>query len=224
MTFVQMKQRLARRRGANDTSPVTATATRYGDALNEAYHALLRKPWATCLRDTTTTKVSVAGTQSYSITSCVRINRIWETTNDLKLVQRSLAWLREQDPDPVQATPVVWIPTDLTKTSQSFLLWPTPDAVITYTLDITSPITELSGDSDVPLLPDDFHDLLIDLAELSELRKQDDPARWSLVSQKAKQGEADLRAWLVVQPDYRPFQDDRMGRSRLGPQFPVDIA
>lgn len=217
-----MKQRLARRRGANDSTLVTATATRYGDALNEAYHRLLRQPWAMGLRDTTTTKASVAGTQSYSVTSCARINRIWETTNDIKLEMRSLAWLRESDPDPLQGTPEAWIPTDVTKTTQTFLLWPTPSAVITYTLDITSPITELSADADVPLLPDDFHDLLIDFAELQELTKQDDAQRWSIVRQRATKGEADLRSWVVAHPDYRPFQTDHVGRSRIGSMFPSD--
>lgn len=221
MTFLTQKQRLARRRGARSDYFNPETAARYADDLNEAYRFLLRKPWAARLRDTTTTKASVAGTQSYSVTSCARINRIWETTNDIKLAQRSLAWLREQDPDPQQATPVAWIPTDVTKTTQTFLLWPTPSSVITYTLDITSPITEMSADADVPLLPDDFHDLLIDLAELKELRKADDPNRYAMLTATVTQGEADLRAWVVAHPDYQPFQQTIVAPSRLGAWFPA---
>lgn len=221
MTFLQIKQRLARRRGANDSAFVAATASRYADAINETYHALLRQSWATELRNTTTTTASVAGTQSYSVTSCARINRIWETTNDLKLEMKTLGWLRSVDPDPQQGTPIVWIPTDVTKTTQSFLLWPTPASVITYTLDITSAITELSADADVPLLPDDFHDLLIDGAELRELRKQDDPQRWQLVKATYDEGVKALRSWIVAHPDYRPGADTLPARSSLGPWFPA---
>jgi hypothetical protein len=218
-----MKQKLARRTGANASSIVTATGTLYGDFINETYHGILRKPWATHLRDTTTTKASVAGTQSYSVTSCARINRIWDPTNRIKLTMKTLAWLRAVDPEPVQGTPVYWIPTDVTKTTQVFLLEPIPAAVVTYTLDITSPITELSADGDVPLIPDDFQDLLIDGAELRLMVKKDDPERWSLVKDRYAAGVSDLASWIAGHPDWRPtFGAMQAEFSSLGAHFPAD--
>lgn len=218
-----MKQRLARRTGAKSATLVTATDTLFGEYLNETYHAILRKPWATHLRDTTTTKASVAGTQSYSVTSCARINRIWDPTGQIKLTMRTLQWLRVTDPNPVQGTPVFWIPTDVTKTTQVFLLEPIPSAVVTYTLDITSPITELSAEGDVPLLPDDFHDLLIDGAEQRVLVKKDDPDRWQLVKTRFEDGRKDLQSWIAGHPDWRPNFGGAMAEfSSLGAQFPAD--
>lgn len=224
MTFLEMKQRLARRRGANATTIDTLTAARYADFINESYHALLRQPWAIALRDTTTTKASVAGTQSYTVTSAARINRIWETTNDIKLRMWTLSYLRDVDPDPQQGTPIVWIPTDVTKTSQTFILWPTPAAVITYTLDITSPITELSATGDVPLLPDDFHDLLVDMAERKDLRKADDPDRARMLDRDIAQGVKDLRAWVTNNPDWKPVMGGNspiVPLSTLGGWYPA---
>jgi hypothetical protein len=220
VTFVQLQTRLAERR--NGTLSVTATATRYKNALNEAHRALLRKPGMERMRSTTTTKASVAGTQAYTVTSCAKIVRIWETTNDIALEMRPLSWLRHADPDPQQATPTVWIPTAVTGTTQGFLLWPTPSAVITYTLDILSAITDLSGDSDVPLLPDDFHTLLIDMAELEETKKADDPNRYAMLQGRIKDGQADLRSWLAAHPDWFALTDQtEAGFSRLGAYFPA---
>ena len=51
----------------------------------------------------------------------------------------------------------------------------------------------MSNDTDEPLLPEDFHDVLVDGAELRELTKQDDPNRWVLLQQRYNDGVRDLR-------------------------------
>ena len=42
-----------------------------------------------------------------------------------------------------------------------FSLWMTPSGVITYSVDVTRAITDLAQDTDVPLLPEDFHDVIL---------------------------------------------------------------
>src|SRR3990167_624067 len=101
MTFLQMQQRLARRRGASDSTLVTATATRYKDALNEAHRSVLRKPGRESLRYGLITFASVASQKLYALPEqgIARINRITETTNDRKLVYRTPDWLATLPPE-----------------------------------------------------------------------------------------------------------------------------
>jgi hypothetical protein len=321
MNFLQLQQRLARRRGAADGTLVTATATRYKDALNEVHRALLRQPGMEPLRYALMTVASVAGQQAYAVPAqgVARINRIWETTNDRKLEYRTLDWLRRVDPNPQQGTPWAWIPTgyvevhtqpsnaseifvkssaagDTTQTAYiegfitggyyrtasvtltgttavslsaaitsfiqitkfylsaaaagtvtlhedsgagtelariaigdvraqfyAFLLYDTPSAVVTYSLDVLRAIPDMSNDTDEPLIPEDFHDLLIDKAERKELRKQDDPNRMVMLDRDIAAAESELRSFITNHPDWRPqFGGPTEERSRLGGWFPAD--
>lgn len=318
MTFLQLKQRLARRRGAASSTLVTATDTRYGEALNEAYRSMLRKPGRESLRYGQVTFASVASQKLYALPEqgIARINRISETTNDLTLTYKTPEWLDSVAPDPTEGTPVFWIPrgyvpvhtqpsnassvfvdstsasdtntayvegitsggyyqsksvtmtgttavnissavsdwivitkfylsaaavgtvtlhedasggTELSKiaigdTAAKFIafqLYLTPSAVITYTADVLRAITDMSNDTDEPWLPEDFHDLLIDKAELKELKKQDDPNRYVLLTGEVKRAEADLDSFLNNHPDWRPFNTEPPQFSSLGAFYPA---
>lgn len=323
MTFLQLKQRLARRRGAVDGTLVTATATRYADALNESQRTILRQPGMDALRQTTLTFASVASTQQYAlpVQGVARVDRVFETTNDRFLEYRPMSWLRTVDPDPSTGTPYLWIPagyqevhtqpsdasevfvkstaagdttqtayvegmtsggytrtasvtltgttavtlsatiTDFVRITKFYLsavgagvvtlhedsgsgtelaklaigdtraqyyslyLYPTPSAAITYTCDVTRSIPEMSNDTDEPLIPEDFHDVLLDAAELRELRKSDDPQRWQMVSASYQEGLRHLRSWMKNHPSYAPVWGSvTPGFSRLGAWFPTDQA
>lgn len=323
MTFLQMKQRLARRRGANASSLDTLTNTRYGDALNEVHRMLLRKPGLESLRYAMLTFASVANQKLYALPvhGVARVNRITETTNDRKLTFKTPDWLDTVAPDTttVTGTPWAWIvrgytevhtqPSDASavfvdSTSASdtgtayvegirtggyygtasvtmtgttavqvgsisdfiaitkfyldtaavgtvtlhedasggtelsriaigdaraqfytFQLFPTPAAVITYTCDVLRSIPDMSNNTDEPLIPEDFHDLLIDLAERKELRKQDDPNRMLLLDRDIKQGTDGLLSFVANHPDWRPKWTDSQptGISTLGAFYPADI-
>jgi hypothetical protein len=320
MTFLQLQQRLARRRGANDSTLVTATATRYKDALNEAHRQILRTPGMETLRHGTITFASVASTPRYALPAdgVAKINRLTETTNDRKLQYQTPGWLDASAPDPTEGTPWAWIPRGLVEvqtqpanaselfikstaagdtgtayvegiitggyyrtasvtmtgttavslaaTITSFILvtkvylsavavgtvtlhedsgsgtelariaigdsrgqyhqiqlYPTPSAVVTYTVDILRAIPDMTNDRDEPLLPEDFHDLLIDRAELKELRKQDDPRRSQLLIADIARGESQLRSWVTTHPDWSPRWGAPPAQiSTLGAWFPAD--
>lgn len=51
---------------------------------------------------------------------------------------------------------------------QQLTLWRTPGGVYDYLLDVTREITDLAQDTDVPLLPSDFHDVLLNFAKREE--------------------------------------------------------
>ena len=320
MNFLELKQRLARRRGASDSTLIAATATRYADSLNATHRAMLRQHGMDRLRQAVTTLASVTDTQQYAlpVQGVARINRIFEGTNDRKLEYRPLAWLRVSDPDPVSGSPYIWIPagyqdvhtqpanasevfvkstasgstqtayiegmtsggyqrsasallngttavsldsaitdwvlitkfylsaagagtvtlhedsgsgTELSKLAigdtraqfTSVFLYPTPSSAITYSVDFTRSIPEMSNDTDEPLIPEDFHDVLIDGAELQELRKSDDPSRWELVNRAYKEGVRELRTFVTAHPDWKPRWGLPVdGFSRLGGHYPAD--
>jgi hypothetical protein len=56
-------------------------------------------------------------------------------------------------------------------------LYPTPDAAITYYVDGTYRIPTLDDAQDVPMLPDDFHDMLMDYARWREYERTSDTER-----------------------------------------------
>ena len=79
MTFLQLQQRLARRRGATSSTLVSATATRYQESLNETHRAILRQPGFEQLRRATLTFASVANTQQYALPmdGIARVERVF---------------------------------------------------------------------------------------------------------------------------------------------------
>lgn len=99
----------------------------------------------------------------------------------------------------------------------SFLLYPTPAAVRTLSVDFTRGIADMSNDTDEPLIPEDFHDLLIDLADLKELTKGKD-SRYDNVQQHATQRMADFKYWMFGQDD--DTQGAENVGSNLGSMFP----
>jgi hypothetical protein len=106
----------------------------------------------------------------------------------------------------------------------AFQLYHTPSSVLTYSADVLRAIPDMANDTDEPLLPEDFHDLLIDMAELRELRKGDDPNRYSMLVGDVKRGDAELQTFLTSHPDWVPSWDgNRSEYSSLGAFFPADV-
>lgn len=104
---------------------------------------------------------------------------------------------------------------------QAFQLYLTPSGVITYTADILRAIPDMANDTDEPLLPEDFHELLLDKAELKAMRKSDDRSRWEMVRDAVARGERELTTWCNNHPDWRPNMAP-VGVSTLGAYYPAD--
>ena len=107
MNFLVLKQRLARRRNKNASTLDSLTNTRLGDFLNESHREILSETGMAKLRDDVISFATVASQQRYALPEqgIAKIHRMWETTNDHRLVKRSLAWLREVDADPPEGVP-----------------------------------------------------------------------------------------------------------------------
>jgi hypothetical protein len=103
----------------------------------------------------------------------------------------------------------------------AFYLWPTPAGAVTYYVDYRRELTDLVNDADEPMLPTDFHSMLVDYARMKEYEKTDDE-RYALAQQAFMLGMARLK--------YERWSGDELpvvgvspaGRSRLGGQYPAD--
>jgi hypothetical protein len=106
----------------------------------------------------------------------------------------------------------------------SFLLWPTPSAIITYSARIRRAIADMVHPLDEPLLPIDFHQMLAVGARLDEYEHSDDSRR-PLAETEWDRWEKKLTAHLVAHPDRRlslnhePVPEGV--RSSLGAWFPA---
>jgi hypothetical protein len=98
-----------------------------------------------------------------------------------------------------------------------FYLWRTPSATIEYSADVTREITDLAQDTDEPILPIDFHDLLFLGAAMDEYRHLDD-TRYSVVREEYRRREGQFQYWLAETASGASVSIEPP--SRLGAWFP----
>jgi hypothetical protein len=102
-------------------------------------------------------------------------------------------------------------------------LWPTPGSVITYHVDYTRVIPDMVNAADEPLLPEDFHDLLVEGALVKEWTKKDDGDRRAEAKRVFEAGERELQSWVQSNADtvasLRPAGLSRF--SQLGASYPA---
>lgn len=125
----------------------------------------------------------------------------------------------------VGGTQLATIPIGLTYVRYLGLqLYPTPASVLTYYVDYVRTIPEMSIPTDEPLLPDDFHWLLVEGALAKEWAKRDDDRGVASKAEYAK-GVSALKYFVNCQADDLPVSGrGRMssGRSSLGAMYPAD--
>lgn len=198
MTGAQLLTALAQRCG-NNTTLDSATSSRFLSLLNQVYREVMTKPGMERLRRSTTTFDSVASTASYSVTSAARVNRVWETDNDRRLWEMSIDQYRSIEPDTSANTGTpeafIWLGTTAPST-QLIGLWPTPASAITYTAEILAVLTAIANDSNEPLLPLDFHEVLVDGAEALEMLRRNDE-RFAVFQQRYERRVKQLQYWLA---------------------------
>jgi hypothetical protein len=155
------------------------------------------------------------------------VKGISETTTPIALRMESLSWLRQHDPGLfVTGIPDVWIPVtwggtaSINPSQLQILLWPKPTGVILYTVDAHITVGDLVMSADVPLLPYEYHWLLIEAGCYEEwIRKAD--TRAGTARQDMETGFKEMRHWVQNPADYQPTNAQIIERpSRLGGMFP----
>jgi hypothetical protein len=104
-------------------------------------------------------------------------------------------------------------------------LYPSPSAVLTISVDCQRAIEDLTLPQEDPLLPEDYHQVLVHAACYEEwLNRSDDRAEKELQDTTALI--AQMRHYLLTNPDEIPVQRGSRGwgerMSRLGGYYPVD--
>ena len=100
MTFDELVDGTLEEIGYAPSTASSEVIARIKRRVNEWHRRLLAQPGhSRFLKDTfSVTFASVSGTATYGLPASVgRINSVYEDTNDVKLEQRSLAWLRTND-------------------------------------------------------------------------------------------------------------------------------
>lgn len=98
-------------------------------------------------------------------------------------------------------------------------LWPTPTDAQTLSLDYAREVRDMSQNTDEPLLPLDFHRMLVYGACMDECLKTDDP-RYSIFEREWEKARMLLLNWIHARASFRPgrLYD---GGSNLGAAFPA---
>jgi hypothetical protein len=122
------------------------------------------------------------------------------------------------------------IPIGLTSsTYQIIRLWPTAVAAENYLIDGQAKVTPLTADTDVPFLPDSFHDLLVTYGEMREAKRLVNTNTFAISLQEWTDALKKMRSQVEFPSDYRPVAgamsyDKRSGWNGLtdGGYFPAD--
>jgi hypothetical protein len=110
------------------------------------------------------------------------------------------------------------------QTSQRYyrlILYPTPSSAITYHVDYEPETTDMLQDTDEPLIPQEWHDLLVFGAESREYEKTDD-TRYEIAERRYQRRLAQFKYAMHETPAGATQLGSVQGPlSRLGPWFPA---
>jgi len=224
VTLSQIETAVYRRTGYAD-APSTEVVTRVEQWINIWHQRLLARPGMELLRDITVTFPSAVGQTQYTLAATVRrIKKIYEATTPLALDMMTIYQIREMDAGlNAKGIPRIWAPVTWAAGSPLaqlvIQLWPTPQQIITYNVDANTTAVDMAS-SDTPLLPAEYHWLLIEAGCYEEwLRKAD--TRAGTARQDMETGFKEMRNWLSNPYDYKPSNLPTIQQpSRLGGMYP----
>ena len=99
-------------------------------------------------------------------------------------------------------------------------LWPTPQTAITYLVDGLRVLEDMALATDTPMLPLEYHWLLVEAGCFEEWLRKMDP-RAATAKSQMDDGIKALRHWQWSWPDYQPQNLEKGDRpSRLGGMYP----
>lgn len=103
-------------------------------------------------------------------------------------------------------------------------LYPIPSSAITYYVDGQYDIPELDDTQDVPMLPEEFHDLLSAYARMREYERLGDNDRMMFAANEYTTGLSRLKHMVSTSPSEMPVMGRPVRRrfSRYGPWAPAD--
>jgi hypothetical protein len=216
-----------RRTGYADT-PATEVVTRVLQWINIWHQRLLARPGMRILRDITVSMASVPTQSMVTLPAQVRrVVKVIDPTTPITLRMESIEWISEHDPQlAAVGTPEVWAPFTWSLTTPPLAqliiqLWPTPQQALNYSILAQGTAADLAAPTDEPLLPFEYHWLLVEAACYEEWTRKAD-IRAGTARQDLETGFKEMRYWLLNPVDYRPSSLNQSdGPSRLGGMYPA---
>jgi hypothetical protein len=110
VTLLEIEQDVYRRLQKNVASPDAIVKARIDNFINDCYRELMRE-YGVELREESLTFTTESGRARYALApAATQIINITDTTNRVKLHERSLSWVRQRDPSvPAQVTGTPWV-------------------------------------------------------------------------------------------------------------------
>lgn len=160
MQFSEMYGELETHLGSNARLTASSSA-KSKEFINRMYLQLARSYRFYELDLTDTSKSTVAGTATVAVPTGTReIISIRDTTNKIKLIKRDIEWYEGQD----QSSDAQGVPEFYLRYGSNIVLWPTPDGAYALQIRYLKLPDELSDDADVPVYPEDWHEVIVLLA------------------------------------------------------------
>lgn len=166
MTFVELQNQVMARMNLTTTE----ARTRIKSFLNIRMRSLQTSIGLGQVRFASGTFPTVAGTFTYSPTNLIKPLALSIPALNRVLDERTKDQILIMDPGLQQTgAPIFYAITNYGATSCTLYLWPKPDAIYTIGYDGIIKGTDMVADGDIPVVPEDFHDILIFGATSDEL-------------------------------------------------------
>lgn len=171
MTFKNVQDRVMERMRLT-----TATArARIKNRINERMRAAQTSVGLQKTRRGTVSVNTVSGTATIASTGMSHVFTVAIPLKNIVLIERTMDYLRLIDPSNTSSgQPIEYAVEKTGATTATLRLYPIPNAIYAVQLDGLLVGTDMSGDSDVPGIPEDFHDILIDGASADEYGDMED--------------------------------------------------
>jgi hypothetical protein len=187
--------------------------------LNEWHRRILSEVGLGQLRDAETTLAVTNAADEYTLAAGIRkIRAIQNEADNTTLQERTLEWMRQVDPDDsMTGAPLYYA----MRSDRKIKFKPYPDDNYTLTIDYEARIANMVDDDDEPLIPEDFHYLLVLGARANEYDKNED-SRLRATQAELAGGIARLKHWVAVRPRTILSAGGTARHSRLGSWFPAE--
>jgi hypothetical protein len=193
VTFKQVQDRvLARHNLTSDDA-----RTRVKAFINERTRRIQTSTNLKRTRRDTVTKQTVSGSTILIASGVVHVLGV--NIDNKMLGERTITQIRNYDPDrSLQADPDVYAIYSVQSSSLVLRFYPIPWRALDVRIDCMVAGTDMSGDSEVPGFPEDFHDALLFGASADEYDHQE-KTKESLVQEgKFEKRLSDLRYWMAT--------------------------
>jgi len=194
VTFLELQTAVM----ARTNLTTTEARTRIKEFLNERYRALQTSVGLGQVRFGSGTFPTVAGTYTYSPTNLIKPLTLFIAAQNWVIDERTMDQIRLMDPNLASTgTPRFFAVQNYGASTVTLYLWPKPDAIYTINYDGIVRGTAMVADGDIPVFPEDFHDILIFGAIADELMKMEKYDKSERMEKRMRERTGELRYFLA---------------------------